>query len=231
MTKRASKRRDTAASLHLTLLDVRPLTESQAHVFESDKNQVLHGCAGTGKTFIASYLAYKALLAKEYGKVIYIRSAVATRNIGFLPGTEAEKVAVYELPYKDIANELFDRGGTYDDLKKKGVVEFMTTSHVRGITINDAVVIVDECQNMDFHELDSIMTRYGRDCRYFFCGDFRQADLKSNGIKKFFDILRSLSDDFEYTEFTESDIVRSDVVKRYIIARNKQEDLTDAFSS
>jgi phosphate starvation-inducible protein PhoH len=200
------------------------MTANQSKVFESAKNQVLHGCAGTGKTFVASFLAYQDMLAKRYGRLVYIRSAVATRSIGFLPGTESEKVAVYELPYKDISNELFDRGGVYDELKKKGLVEFMTTSHVRGISINDAVVIVDECQNMSFHELDSIKTRFGRDCRYFFCGDFRQADLgKESGIKKFFDILKGLGEDYDYTEFVEEDIVRSDEVKRYIIARNKYE--------
>ena len=221
---RREARRKTATDLHLYLEPIKPLTENQKRVLDYDGNQVLHGCAGSGKTFLSSYLAYKDLTNKNFGKVIYIRSAVATRDIGFLPGTEAEKVAVYELPYKDIANELFDRGGTYDDMKKKGIVEFLTTSHVRGITINDAVVIVDEIQNMSFHELDSIITRYGTDCKYFFCGDFRQSDLKLNGIKEFLKILKSMPDDFQFTDFTEEDIVRSGLVKRYIIARNKYEE-------
>jgi phosphate starvation-inducible protein PhoH len=225
-TRRAA-RRDTAASLHLDLINVRPLTDNQAKVLNAQgRNQELHGCAGTGKTFLSSYLAFQAVLAKKFGRLVYIRSAVATRDIGFLPGTESEKVAVYELPYKEIANELFDRGGTYDDLKKKGVVDFLTTSHVRGTTLNDSVVIVDEIQNMTFHELDSVITRYGKDCQYYFCGDFRQADLKQNGIKGFLEILRTMGDDFEFTEFTEEDIVRSDLVKRYIIARNAYESST-----
>lgn len=192
--------------------------DSEDRLYLTDNYVITHN------TFLSSYLAYKDLTNKSFGKVIYIRSAVATRDIGFLPGTEAEKVAVYELPYKDIANELFDRGGTYDDMKKKGIVEFLTTSHVRGITINDAVVIVDEIQNMSFHELDSIITRYGTDCKYFFCGDFRQSDLKLNGIKEFLKILKSMPDDFQFTDFTEEDIVRSGLVKRYIIARNKHEE-------
>lgn len=227
-TKRGQGRQKTYQELHLDLADIHPMTESQRKVFESTKNQVLHGCAGTGKTFITSYLAYKAIAAGEFSKLVYIRSAVSTRNIGFLPGTEAEKAAVYETPYKEITNELFDRGGTYDDLKKKGVVEFMTTSHVRGTTMNDTVVIVDECQNMSFHELDSIITRFGRDCRYYFCGDYKQADLKDSetGIRKFFKILEKLDQDFDSTEFTVEDIVRSELVKRYLIAKEKHESST-----
>lgn len=228
-TQRRNNRRKVTDSLHLTLEPIEALTENQSRVLNAEGSQILHGCAGTGKTFLTSYLAYKALVDGKIGKVIYIRSAVPTRDIGFLPGTESEKVAVYELPYKDIANELFDRGNTYDELKNKGSVEFMTTSHVRGVTLNDAIVIVDEIQNMSFHELDSIMTRFGKDCTYYWCGDFRQSDLKresEKGIKKFLEILKEMSM-FTYTEFTEEDIVRSDVVKEYIIARNRYESTTE----
>lgn len=177
----------------------------------------------THNTFITSYLAYKGMSEGLYGRLVYIRSAVSTRNIGFMPGTEAEKASVYEVPYKEITNELFDRGGTYDELKKKGLVEFMLTSNIRGTTMNDSVVIVDECQNMTFHELDSIITRFGRDCTYYFCGDYKQADLSNSGIKKFFDILAELTEDFDSTEFVEDDIVRSELVKRYLIAKNRYE--------
>ncbi len=231
MTKakgRRAARRYTVQSLHLSLKPIEALTENQAKVLRAEnRNQVLHGCAGTGKTFLSSYLAYKAQLKGEFGRVVYIRSAVSGRDIGFLPGTEAEKVAVYELPYKEIANELFDRGGTYDDMKKKGTVDFLTTSYVRGTTLNDSVVIVDEIQNMSFHELDTIITRYGKDCRYYFCGDFRQSDLRKHeqsGLMSFLEILKLMDDDFEFTDFTEEDIVRSDLVKRYIIARNRYEE-------
>lgn len=227
MTKRRStrraNRRNTFGGLNLELTPIEPMTNNQKRVFESEKNQVLHGCAGTGKTFITSYLAYKGMSEGLYGRLVYIRSAVSTRNIGFMPGTEAEKASVYEVPYKEITNELFDRGGTYDELKKKGLVEFMLTSNIRGTTMNDSVVIVDECQNMTFHELDSIITRFGRDCTYYFCGDYKQADLSNSGIKKFFDILAELTEDFDSTEFVEDDIVRSELVKRYLIAKNRYE--------
>jgi phosphate starvation-inducible PhoH-like protein len=137
-----------------------------------------------------------------------------------LPGTEKEKASVYEEPYKDIANDLFGRGDAYEILKQKNLVEFMTTSFIRGITLRDAVILIDECQNMSFHELDSIITRMGENCRIIFCGDFRQADLRANGLKDFFQVLKRM-DLFTFIEFEVEDIVRSEFVKSYIIAKNE----------
>ena len=139
-----------------------------------------------------------------------------------MPGTEKEKASVYEEPYKDIANDLFGRGDAYEILKQKNFVEFMTTSFIRGITLRDAVVLIDECQNMSFHELDSIITRIGENCRVIFCGDFRQADLRQNGLKDFSQILKRMGF-FDFIEFEVEDIVRSDFVKSYIIVKNELE--------
>ena len=217
MAKRQSK---TLAGASLTLHEIEPLTRNQVKAFESKKNLILHGLAGTGKTFISSYLAYDDMSKGVYDKLVIIRSAVPTRDMGFLPGTEKEKASVYEEPYKDIANELFQRGDAYGIMKQKSLVEFMTTSFIRGITLRDAVIIVDECQNMSFHELDSIITRMGENCRVIFCGDFRQADLKQNGMKDFMQILKRM-ELFDFIDFQVEDIVRSDFVKSYIIAKNK----------
>ena len=181
-----AKRRKTLAGVNFDLQEIEPLTRNQLKAFESDKHLVLHGLAGTGKTFISSYLAYDDMTKGAFQRLVIIRSAVPTRDIGFLPGTEKEKASVYEEPYKDIANDLFGRGDAYEILKQKNLVEFMTTSFIRGITLRDAVVLIDECQNMSFHELDSIITRMGENTRVIFCGDFRQADLRGNGIKDFF---------------------------------------------
>jgi len=204
----------------LTLHEIEPLTRNQVKAFESKKNLILHGLAGTGKTFISSYLAYDDMSKGIYDKLVIIRSAVPTRDMGFLPGTEKEKASVYEEPYKDIANELFQRGDAYGIMKQKNLVEFMTTSFIRGITLRDAVIIIDECQNMSFHELDSIITRMGENCRVIFCGDFRQADLKQNGMKNFMQILKRM-ELFDFIDFQVEDIVRSDFVKSYIIAKNE----------
>jgi len=217
MAKRQSK---TLAGASLTLHEIEPLTRNQVKAFESKKNLILHGLAGTGKTFISSYLAYDDMSKGIYDKLVIIRSAVPTRDMGFLPGTEKEKASVYEEPYKDIANELFQRGDAYGIMKQKNLVEFMTTSFIRGITLRDAVIIIDECQNMSFHELDSIITRMGENCRVIFCGDFRQADLKQNGMKDFMQILKRM-ELFDFIDFQVEDIVRSDFVKSYIIAKNK----------
>lgn len=217
MAKRQSK---TLAGASLTLHEIEPLTRNQVKAFESKKNLILHGLAGTGKTFISSYLAYDDMSKGVYDKLVIIRSAVPTRDMGFLPGTEKEKASVYEEPYKDIANELFQRGDAYGIMKQKSLVEFMTTSFIRGITLRDAVIIIDECQNMSFHELDSIITRMGENCRVIFCGDFRQADLKQNGMKDFMQILKRM-ELFDFIDFQVEDIVRSDFVKSYIIAKNE----------
>jgi len=213
-----AKRNRTLAGAGLTLFEIEPLTQNQLKVFDSEKHMLLHGVAGTGKTFISCYLAFDDMVKGQYEKLIIIRSAVPTRDIGFLPGNEKEKSAIYEAPYKDIAVELFQRGDAYEILKTKGLVHFMTTSFIRGVTLRDAVIIVDECQNMTFHELDSIITRVGQGCRVIFCGDFRQSDLNKNGLAEFVRILKAM-ESFDLIDFEIKDIVRSDFVKSYITAK------------
>lgn len=219
---------DLLSKNSLVLKDMEPLTTSQVKVWESRNNLMLHGCAGTGKTFISCYLALDDVEKGEYKKITIIRSVVPTREMGFLPGTEKEKARVYEQPYVNIFQELFGRGDDpYGQLKSKNIVEFITTSHIRGITLHDSVVIVDECQNMTFHELDSIITRLGKNCRLIFCGDFFQSDLRTSGtinatgINKFMEILRKM-EEFDFIEFGISDIVRSDLVKSYLITKYKE---------
>lgn len=217
--KRAA--RNNGPQSEFSVAHVRPLTGNQAVVLGSNKNQVLSGYAGTGKTFLASKLAYDSIFeTREFNKLIYMRSAVPTRNLGFLPGTDAEKVAVYEAPYIDTATKLFGRGDSYDILKKKGIVHFTSTSFVRGINLNDAVIIVDECQNMSYHELDSIITRLEENCRIYFCGDMRQADLQKNGLVDFYKVLGAM-DEFDFVEFQKEDIVRSQLVKNYIVKKEE----------
>jgi len=219
-TKSKSKK-VTLASTGLELRRIDPLTLNQEVAFESDKHLVLHGLAGTGKTFISMYLALREIESFYAKKVVVIRSAVPTRDIGFLPGGEKEKTAIYEEPYKEVCDNLFGRGDAYSILKSHRVLEFMTTSFIRGITLDDAVIVVDECQNMSLHELDSIITRVGTDCRIMFCGDFRQSDLDKHqsGLKEFFHILEKM-DSFTFVDFQIADIVRSNFVKQYILAKH-----------
>lgn len=218
---RKNSRKSVVKTTEYSLARLSPLTMNQARVLGSDKNQVLTGFAGTGKTMLASYLAYKAILEdREFDKVVFMRSAVPTRNIGFLPGSDKEKVEVYEAPYVDTTSKLLGRGDAYSILKTKGIVHFASTSFVRGINLNNTVLIVDECQNMTYHELDSIITRLEENCKVFFCGDFRQSDLKENGISDFFKVLRTM-DEFSFTEFQKEDIVRSSLVKNYIITKDE----------
>lgn len=206
------------------LADIEPLTNNQVKVWNSNKNMVLHGVAGTGKTFLSMYLALDDVLKNEYAQIVIIRSAVSTREMGFMPGDAEDKASFYEMAYVGITEELLGKPNSYELLKTSGKLRFITTSFIRGITIRDAVVIVDECQNMTYHELDSIITRVGDNCRIIFCGDFRQADLKNNGIKGFFSVLDDMRDEFDYIEFVADDIVRSGLVKQYILAKLRKED-------
>lgn len=214
---------------HLDIKHFEPLTENQAKTFKAynkNKNVLLHGLAGTGKTFISLYLALKEVLSKNspYKKVVIIRSVVPTRDMGFLPGNTKEKTKAYEGPYYAICAELFGRSDSYEILKTKGVVEFISTSFIRGLTISNAIIIVDEINNMTFHELDSVITRMGHNCKLMMCGDFRQSDLpkqaEREGLIQFMKILGRMGC-FEYVEFTEDDIVRSGLVKEYIIAKDR----------
>jgi len=209
----------------LRLQDIEPITDTQEKVFDSylsGQNIMCHGVAGTGKTFISSYLAIRDIIDKYDDKetLQIIRSVVPTRDMGFLPGSQKEKTKVYEAPYYAIFSELFGRGDAYEVLKARGQVQFTTTSFVRGLTFNDSIVIVDECQNMTYHELDSVITRLGDNCRVIFCGDFRQSDFKwkdeREGITDFMKIIQNMKS-FDFVEFHKEDIVRSELVKEYII--------------
>jgi phosphate starvation-inducible protein PhoH len=219
-----AKKSKTLAGNQLVLQEIEPLTQNQLLAFDSEKNLVLHGVAGTGKTFIACYLGFDDISRGDFRQLVIIRSAVPTRDMGFLPGSDKEKSAVYEEPYKDIAVELFQRGDAYQILKQKGIVHFMTTSFIRGITLHNSVIFIDECQNMTFHELDSIITRVGKDCRIIFSGDFRQDDFhnkrgEESGLSNFLTILEATGR-FDMIDFQIKDIVRSDLVKDYIIAKH-----------
>jgi len=206
-----------------------PITSHQNDTFRlyrEDKNLLLHGIAGTGKTFLSIYLALEEVLdpSNKYKKITIVRSVVPTRDIGFLKGGPDEKISVYEAPYNSICGELFAVKDAYESLKAQGSIEFISTSFIRGTTFNDTIVIVDECENLNFHELDSIITRIGKNSKILFCGDHTQSDFtkasEKNGIIDFMKILKAMNR-FAFVEFDVEDIVRSALVKEYIINKYK----------
>ena len=208
------------------LKTVNPLTEHQKEAFSSynnGQNLVLSGAAGTGKTFIASYLAFTTAMTNATPrKVVYVRSAVPTRDMGFLPGTLEEKEDAYTAPYKAIVNDLFEDKEAWAKLVQLYQVEFLTTSFIRGLTIDDSVVIIDEAQNMNYHELCSVITRLGNNTRLIICGDYYQTDFTREGDKKglktFLDILEHMTY-FDSIEFTWEDIVRSGLVRDFLMTK------------
>jgi phosphate starvation-inducible PhoH-like protein/PhoH-like ATPase len=220
---------EVSIRLNFKLREIHPLTENQRLTFEKyddGKNLLLHGIAGTGKSFLSIYLSLQTILAESsrYKKLVIVRSVVPTRDMGFLPGNNREKTKVYEAPYQAIFTELFDRGDAYEYLKSKNIVDFISTSFIRGITLNDCIIVVDEIANMTLHELDSVITRVGKNCKIIFCGDFRQSDFtkehEKSGLPDFMRILNKMKS-FEYVDFGENDIVRSSMVKEYIIAKDR----------
>jgi phosphate starvation-inducible protein PhoH len=211
-----------------------PLTENQRLFYEAYKRQdyfiALHGVAGTGKTFIALYKALEEVLDKSnpFNKIIIVRSAVPSREVGHLPGDLDEKTEIYRQPYQQICHTLFGRHDAYQRLEEQKHIEFISTSFIRGMSFDDAIIIVDEMQNLTYEEIDTVMTRVGYRSKIIWCGDYRQTDLNKrkndmSGILKFFDIAHHMSA-FTKIEFTPNDIVRSSLVKDYILAKLKYED-------
>ena len=215
------------------LVDISPLTDNQKILFDSynqQKNVVAYGVAGTGKTFITLYNALKDVLDETtpYERVYIVRSLVSTREIGFLPGDHEDKADIYQIPYKHMVKYMFqmpsdaDFEMLYGNLRSQETIKFWSTSFIRGTTLDNDIIIVDEFQNLNFHELDSIITRVGENSKICFCGDATQSDLTKtndrNGIVDFMNILRKMVS-FDIIEFDVNDIVRSGLVKEYIVAK------------
>ena len=220
---------------HSQLVTIKPITDSQKVVFDTWKkgqNQFLFGAAGTGKTFVSLYLAMQSVmdLKSKYERVLIVRSLIPTREIGFLPGDEEDKSALYPVPYQNMIQFMFKMpneeafNSLYSKLKAQSSLYFLSTSFLRGLTFDNSIIIVDECQNLNFHELDTIITRVGQDSKIVFCGDFDQSDLQKtnerNGLHDFLRILEEM-EEFNCIEFTIGDIVRSGFVRSYLINKIK----------
>ena len=216
------------------LVDVEPITDNQKVLFDhwsKGKNLFAYGAAGTGKTFISLYLALKDVLddTTPFDKIYIVRSLVSTREIGFLPGDHEDKSFLYQIPYKNMVKYMFEMPSDsdfemlYGNLKTQETISFWSTSFIRGTTMDNCIILVDEMQNLNFHELDSIITRVGENTKIIFCGDAAQTDLvktnERNGILDFKKIILSMVDDFESIEFDINDIVRSGLVRNYLLTK------------
>ena len=231
LTTKQMKRKKPIGNTYL--LDIEPITDNQKKLFDSyaeGKHLVAYGTAGTGKTFISLFNALSDVLDETtpYERIYLVRSLVSTREIGFLPGDHEDKADIYQIPYKNMVKYMFqmptdaDFEMLYGNLKAQETIKFWSTSFIRGTTLDNAIVIVDEFQNLNFHELDSIITRIGENSRIIFSGDASQSDLVKtndrNGIHDFLNILRKMPS-FDIIEYGIDDIVRSGLVKEYIISK------------
>lgn len=223
MKKKTNTRRNPVTNnIFGNVVKMRPLTETQSLVIqahEKKKNIVIYGYPGTGKTWLACACGVEALMKNDHEEIRIIRSAVSSRDMGFLPGSEDEKMAAYERPYIATINSILKRDDAYGLLKSKGMLAFESSSFLRGMTYDNSFIIVDEFQNMSFEELNTIITRVGENTRIIFLGDIRQCDLdaRETGFSKMKTILHKMHDHFTMLEMLEDDIVRSDLVKQYII--------------
>jgi len=232
-TRSKTKRRTPINSSKM--VPIEPLTENQGKLFQAwdeGKHLFVYGAAGTGKTFCALYKALYDCLKEvpSYENVYIVRSLVATREIGFLPGDHEDKSSLYQIPYKNMVKYMFEMGTDgefetlYTSLKAQETIKFWSTSFLRGVTLDNAVIIIDEMQNLNFHELDSIITRVGENTRIVFCGDAMQSDLvrdkEKNGIHDFMRILEVMEEDFTMIEMGVDDICRSGLVRNYLIAKH-----------
>jgi len=229
---RQNRERTSEDKLKLYLSKISPATDNQRRSFEyydGGKNLLLHGVPGSGKSFISLYLALEEVMEdlNKPRKVVIIRSAQSSKAIGFLPGSAAQKMEVFEAPYISICAKLFGRGDAYNILKQKGIVEFESTSFLRGTTIDNAIIIVDEAQNLSYMELKTILTRVGEGSRVIVCGDINQDDLTSSrynetsGLKAMLLILMKIPS-IRKVEFEVDDIVRSGFVREFILAELQQ---------
>lgn len=226
MTKRVKSVNNSMTVKIDDLLQYDPLTSNQEKAYtawDEGDNLVLTGSAGTGKTFMAIYLALEEVLEGcMYEKLVVIRSMVPTRDMGFLPGSKEEKIDAFTSPYKNICCELFGDKGSYNKMLNAGQIVFDSTSFIRGTTYDNSVIVVDEMQNLNFHELDSVITRIGKNSKIIFCGDYKQSDFKfddeKNGIIRFLQIVEQLKN-FTIINFGWEDIVRSDFVRDYIMTK------------
>lgn len=232
--KRKEQKPTPETRINFSLRHIDPLTQNQKRFFDAyDRGSeliMLKGSAGTGKSFIAIYKALEELLESnsQYSKLIIVRSAVQSREIGHMPGSAKEKVKLFEMPYMQICSDLFDGKDPYTLLSNRGVIEFTTTSFIRGLTFNDSIIVADEVQNMTFPELATIMTRVGENSKIIFCGDFRQNDLyrrerDQSGLLKFMRVLNKMNSSVSI-EFNTSDVVRSGIVKEFLIAVEEDDD-------
>jgi phosphate starvation-inducible PhoH-like protein len=203
---------------------IRPKTANQKRYVDAITDHTVTfgiGPAGTGKTYLAMAMAVAALQAKKINRIILTRPAVeAGEHLGFLPGTLSEKIDPYLRPLFDALHDMIDID-SIPRLMQSGIIEVAPLAYMRGRTLNDAFVILDEAQNTTPEQMKMFLTRLGFGSKMVITGDVTQIDLpggQHSGLKVVRDILKDI-DDIAFLELTAEDVVRhrliGDIVKAY----------------
>ena len=205
---------------------IRPKTANQKRYVDAIEDHTITfgiGPAGTGKTYLAMAMAVAALQAKKINKIVLTRPAVeAGESLGFLPGTLSEKIDPYLRPLFDALHDMIDID-SIPRLMQSGIIEVAPLAYMRGRTLNDAFIILDEAQNTTPEQMKMFLTRLGFGSKMVVTGDVTQIDLpngQNSGLKIVRDILKDI-DDIAFMELTAEDVVRhrliGDIVKAYDI--------------
>jgi phosphate starvation-inducible protein PhoH and related proteins len=202
---------------------VQPRSINQRRYFEAiEECDMVFGVgpAGTGKTYLAVAMAASALLSKKVSRIILVRPAVeAGERLGFLPGTLQEKVDPYLRPLYDALYDLLEQDRV-DKMLERNVIEVAPLAFMRGRTLNDAFIIMDEAQNTTSEQMKMFLTRLGSNSKAVITGDVTQIDLpnpKKSGLVEAIEILRGV-DGIRFCHFEDGDVVRHHLVQRVIRA-------------
>lgn len=183
---------------------------------------IVQGPAGTGKTFLAASVAAKLLAERKIRRIILSRANVATgKSLGSFPGTVEEKMAPWLMPITDVLRKQLGNS-FYEDAVKNRAIEIQPIETIRGRNWDDAVVLMDEGQQLSTDELKALVTRIGINSSLFIMGDRKQRDVKTDGIKWLTDLVIKYNLPVALHKFTSDDIVRSDLCAQFVKAFEKE---------
>ena len=222
MSKARKKPSQVAEIYSSAAFHIQPKNEKQQALLDAIEYStmcVAIGTAGTGKTYISATKAAQLFLKGGYDKIVLTRPNVSTgKSVGFFPGTVEEKLSIWLQPLLNVLKEALGEG-RYQYLMEKRQIVIQPLETIRGNSYKDAIILIDECQNMDMHEIEAVTTRIGDNSKMILMGDPRQSDVKNGmAIEKFVAMCDKYYIDVPIVRFGLDDVVRSDIVAKLVKA-------------